>query len=280
MKAALGRGLDSLIPGSKGREVIEIDIARLVPNAGQPRKTFKDESLKELSESIQERGVIQPIIVSRQKEGVFLIIAGERRFRAAKLAGLKKVPALVREATDEDVLEIALIENIQREDLNPVETAQAFERLMKQFSLTQEQLSKKVGKERATVANYLRLLGLPDDVKRLVAEGALSMGHARAFLALDDAKTIREAAKHVVKEGLSVRETEQLVRGEVKAIERKKKKEAQKPDPNIKSLEDRLIRNLGTKVYIKEKVRNKSGRIEIEYYSLDELQRLLDILMP
>ncbi len=276
MKAALGRGLDSLIPGSKGREIVEIDIARLAPNRGQPRKTFKEDTLKELAASVKERGIIQPIIVSRQKEGIFLIIAGERRYRAAKLAGLKKVPALVREAADEDILELALIENIQREDLNPVETAQAFERLQKSFNLTQEQLAQKVGKERATIANYMRLLGLPDDVKRMVAEGALSMGHARALLALDDESAIREAAKRVVREGLSVRETERLSSGEVKAGKKKKTKPV--TDPNIRALEDKLIRNLGTKVHIKDK--GKKGRIEIEYYSYDELQRLLDILMP
>jgi ParB family chromosome partitioning protein len=273
VKTALGKGLDALIPGKGGQEVVEIELTRVVPAAEQPRKLFRDETLKELASSIREKGVLQPLLVARSDSGTFRLIAGERRLRACQLAGLKKVPAIIRESDPEDSLEIALIENIQREDLGPIETAQAFRTLMKQFGLTQERLSGKVGKDRATVANYLRLLKLPDEVKTLINGGGLTMGHARALLSLPGRAEQIAAARKIVKAGLSVREAEALAKKKPRT-----RAAAKKPDPQIASLEDRLKRSLGTKVRIRH--RGKRGSIEIEYYSLDELDRLLDLLLP
>ena len=274
MKTALGKGLESLLP-DKTQEIINIDITRIIPGDQQPRKVFKDTALQELAASIKERGVLQPIIVSRTGDGTFRLIAGERRWRASSLAGLKKIPAIVKDVASADSLEIALIENIQREDLNPVETAEAFHRLMKDFNLTQEELSAKVGKDRATVANYLRLLKLPDEIKKFVNDGSLSMGHARAILSIEGKANQLEAARRIIHKGLSVRETESLAKKWSTGA--KKKTAHRKKDPQIESLQEKLIRSLGTKVRIHDK--GKKGKIEIEYYSLDELDRLLDILM-
>ncbi|HXX58659.1 MAG TPA: ParB/RepB/Spo0J family partition protein [Thermodesulfovibrionales bacterium] len=274
MKTALGKGLESLLP-EKAEEIINIDINRIIPGEQQPRKVFKGSALQELAVSIKERGVLQPVIVSRTGDGTFRIIAGERRWRAASLAGLKKIPAMIRDVASADSLEIALIENIQREDLNPVETAEAFHRLMRDFNLTQEELSAKVGKERATVANYLRLLKLPEEIKTFINDGSLSMGHARAILSIEGKTNQLEAARRIIHKGLSVRETEALAKkwsSEARKRSRPKRKDAQ-----IESLEERLIRHLGTKVRIFHK--GKRGKIEIEYYSHDELDRLLEILM-
>ncbi|NWF97674.1 MAG: ParB/RepB/Spo0J family partition protein [Nitrospirae bacterium] len=271
MKTALGKGLEALIP-DRGEEVINIDIERIFPGEQQPRKTFKDESLKELAASIKEKGVLQPIIVSRVGDGTFRLIAGERRCRAALLAGLKKIPALIKNVASKDSLEIALIENIQREDLNPVETAEAFNKLISDFNLTQEELSERVGKDRATIANYLRLLKLPDEVKSLMYNGSLSIGHAKAILSIEGKTNQIEAARRIVQKRLSVREAESIT----KKITKTTKKEIKK-DPQINLLEDKLIKNLGTKVRIIS--RGKKGKIEIEYYSYEELERLLDILL-
>jgi ParB family chromosome partitioning protein len=221
--------------------------------------------------------VLQPVLLKREGDGSFRLIAGERRYRASKLAGLKKIPAILKDAGPEDSLEIALIENIQREDLGPMETARAFQTLVKQFGLTQEQLADRVGKDRATVANYLRLLGLPNEVRKLVDEGALSMGHARAILGIQSRSRQLVAAKKVVKEGLSVRETEGLARRITAEAEGKPAKKKARKSPEVRSLEEKLIRHLGTKVQVK--ARGKRGSIEIEYYSLEELDRLLDVLL-
>jgi ParB family chromosome partitioning protein len=276
-KSALGKGLDALLPQKKGNEILDIELERIVTGSEQPRKMFADDPLRELAASIKERGVLQPVIVKRHGSGTFMLIAGERRFRASKLAGMKSVPAIVREAGAEDALEIALIENIQRENLNPVETAMGFERLMKQFGLTQEALADKVGKERATVANFLRLLALPQTVKDLIAGGTLTMGHAKAILTLDDPAAQLKAAMEIVEGGLTVREAEAHTRT---AARKKQKADAPKPlaDPDTRALEDKLIRALGTKVKLKHK--GGKGSITIEYYSLEELDRLLDLLMP
>lgn len=277
MKTALGRGLDALIP-EKGEEMLHLEVSRISAGGEQPRKIFRDDSLKELAASIKEKGVLQPIIVSRAGDGSFRLIAGERRWRASQLAGLKKIPAIVKNVASRDSLEIALIENIQREDLNPVETAEAFHKLMRDFSLTQEDLSEKVGKERATVANYLRLLKLPEEIKSLISDGFLSMGHARAILSIEGRANQTEAARKVMKKGLSVRETETLAKSIALSGTKKSKTHKGHKDPQIASLEDKLIKSLGTKVRIHHKGK-KGGRIEIEYYSLDELDRFLDILM-
>jgi len=271
MKTALGKGLEALIP-EKGEEVIYLNIDRIFPGEHQPRKAFKDDSLKELAASIKERGVLQPVIVSRVGDGTFKLITGERRWRASALAGLKKIPALIKNVASRDSLEIALIENIQREDLNPIETAEAFRRLTTEFNLSQEELSDRVGKDRATISNYLRLLKLPEEIKSLIYNGSLSIGHAKAILAIEGKAHQIEAARKVIKKGLSVRETEALT----KKISRPLKVKATK-DPQISSLEEKLIRNLGTKVRIFHK--GKRGKIEIEYYSFEELDRLLEILM-
>ncbi|MBI5187532.1 MAG: ParB/RepB/Spo0J family partition protein [Nitrospirae bacterium] len=275
MKMALGKGLEALIP-EKGEEILYLDIDRIFPGEQQPRKVFKDATLKELSASIKERGVIQPIIVSRVGDGTFRLVTGERRWRAANLAGLKKIPALIKDVASRDSFEIALIENIQREDLNPIETAEAFNRLINEFNLTQEELSDRVGKDRATVANYLRLLKLPEEVKALINNGSLSIGHAKAILTIDGRANQIEAAKKIIKKGLSVREAEALSKRLSSPPALRPTPYASK-DPQITSLEEKLIRNLGTKVRILHK--GKKGKIEIEYYSLEELDRLLEILM-
>ena len=271
MKTALGKGLEALIP-DKGDEVIYLDIDRIFPGEQQPRKTFKDDPLKELAVSIKEKGVLQPVIVSRAGDGTFRLVAGERRWRAATIAGLKKIPALIKNVASKDSLEIALIENIQREDLNPIEAAEAFNRLMTEHSLTQEELSDKVGKDRATIANYLRLLKLPDEVKSLMYNGSLSMGHAKAILSMEGRIQQIEAAGKIIRKGLSVREAELLS----KKISKPRLSNPPK-DPQISSLEEKLIKSLGTKVRILHK--GKKGQIEIEYYSLEELEKLLEILM-
>jgi ParB family transcriptional regulator, chromosome partitioning protein len=273
MKTALGKGLESLLP-LKTEDIVTIDIDRIIPGDQQPRKVFKDAALKELSASIKEKGVLQPIIVTRTGDGTFRIVAGERRWRAASLAGLKKIPAMIKDVASEESLEIALIENIQREDLNPIEMAEAFHRLMTDFRLTQEELSAKVGKERATVANYLRLLKLPEEIKRLVNDETLSMGHARAILSIEGKSGQIEAARKIIGKGLSVREAETLTKKWVSEI--RKKTHPKERDPQIESIQERLIRHLGTKVRIHH--RGNRGKIEIEYYSLDELDKLLEIL--
>jgi len=273
MKAALGKGLEALLP-EKGEEVIRLEIEKIIPNQHQPRKIFKDEALKELSASIKEKGVLQPVIVSRVGDGTFRLIAGERRWRAATLAGLKKIPALIKDVSSQDAIEIALIENIQREELNAVETAEAFNRLLKEFHLTQEDLSQRVGKDRATIANYLRILKLPDEIKAFINNDNISIGHAKALLTLENKQKQIETAKEIIKKGLSVREAEALCKRLSQPIKPKKKKEKL---PEVADLEHKLTRSLGTKVKINHK--DKRGKIEIEYYSLDELDRLLEILM-
>lgn len=272
MKTALGKGLEALLP-EKGEEIIYIDIDRIMPGVQQPRKFFNESALKELSLSIKEKGVLQPIIVSRTGDGSFNLIAGERRWRAATLAGLKKIPGLIKNVASNEALEIALIENIQREDLNPIETAEAFNRLLNDFNLTQEELALRVGKERATVANYLRLLKLPDEIKAMLYNGPLSMGHARALLSLEGRQNQIEAARKIIRNKLSVREAESLAKNISKPPKAKKTKEAQ-----ISSLEEKLKRHLGTKVNIIQKS-GKGGKIEIEYYSVEEFNRILEILL-
>jgi ParB family chromosome partitioning protein len=273
MKSALGKGLEALLP-ERGEEIVRIDIERIIPGDNQPRKIFRDDTLKELAASIKERGVLQPVIVSRVGDGTFRLIAGERRWKAAALAGLKKIPALIKDVSSRDAIEIALIENIQREELNPVETAEAFQRLLREFHLTQEDLSNRVGKDRATIANYLRILKLPDEIRHMMNNDSLSIGHAKALLTLENKQKQIWAAKEIVKKGLSVRAAEFLCKKISLPVKPKKKKEKL---PEVADLENKLIRALGTKVRIFHK--DKRGRIEIEYYSLDELDRLLEILL-
>lgn len=275
MKTALGKGLEALLP-EKGDEVIKIDIEKILPNEYQPRKVFSDDALKDLSVSIKEKGVLQPVLVSRLGDGTFRLIAGERRWRASRLAGLKKIPALIKDVSSQDSIELALIENIQREELNPIETAEALNRLLTEFNLTQEALSQRVGKDRATVTNYLRILKLPDEIKTLVNNSTLSLGHAKALLAIEGRQRQIEAAREIIKNGLSVRGAEALCT-KISGPSKPKTKKIREKLPEVADLEGKLTRSLGTKVRILHK--DKRGKIEIEYYSLDELDRLLEILM-
>jgi ParB family chromosome partitioning protein len=275
MKTALGKGLEALLP-EKGEEVVKIDLEKILRNEQQPRKVFDNEALKDLSASIKEKGVLQPVIVSRVGDGTFRLIAGERRWRAAHAAGLKKIPALIKEVSSQDSLEIALIENIQREDLNPLETAEALSRLSTDYNLTQEALSRRVGKDRATIANYLRILKLPDEIKSFINNDSLSLGHAKAILAIDGAQKQVEAAREIVKGGLSVRATEAMYKKRSGSSQPNVKKKQNKL-PEVADLENKLTQSLGTKVRIQHK--DKRGTIEIEYYSLDELDRLLEVLL-
>jgi len=276
-KAALGKGLGALIPDlsvldekeRKSLGIMDVELDKIVPNEYQPRKVFNDEKLKELAASIKEQGVIQPIIVHRIGTN-FGLIAGERRWRAARLAGLKSIPALVREATKRELIEQALIENIQREDLNPLEAAEAFKRLQDEFKLTQEDLARRVGKERSTITNFLRILGLPKEIKQHLATGALSMGHAKALLSLERLRDQMLAANQIVKKALSVREAEALAGRLKKPLKEMKKL----TNTEYKAVEERLRKSLGTKVSITPKA--KGGKIVIEYYSGEELERILE----
>jgi len=276
-KSALGKGLGALIPDlsvldekeRKSLGIMDIELDKIVPNEYQPRKVFNDEKLKELAASIKEQGIIQPIIVHRVGSN-FGLIAGERRWRAARLAGLRSIPALVREATKRELIEQALIENIQREDLNPLEAAEAFKRLQDEFKLTQEDLARRVGKERSTITNFLRLLGLPKEIKQHLASGALSMGHAKALLSLERLRDQIFAANQIVKKALSVREAEALASRLKKPVKEKKKPAG----TEYKAVEERLRKSLGTKVSISPKA--KGGKIVIEYYSGEELERILE----
>jgi ParB family chromosome partitioning protein len=272
MKNALGRGLGALIP-EKTTGVLEVDIERIIPNVNQPRKTFDDKSLKELAASIKEQGVIQPILVQRNGDGTFGIIAGERRWRACGIAGLTKVPCIVKELSQTETLMISLIENIQREDLNPLETAFAYQRLTEEFDLKQEEVALKVGKDRATVSNYIRLLKLPLQIQTLIKDSSLSMGHAKALMSIEDEKIQIEIANKAVHAGLSVREIERLCKDYSVNV---KNPEPKKIDPNVVSLEEELRDHLGTTVRVKE--RSGKGSIEISFSSVDELNRLLEIL--
>ena len=281
MKPALGKGLSALIP-SKGtsspREILELGVKTIIPNEYQPRMVFNDSALNDLVSSVREKGVIQPVIVRKTAGNIYQLIAGERRWRAAQTVGLKTIPAIVKDVAPAESLELALIENIQREDLNPLETAEAFHRLIKDFDLTHDDLSKKVGKDRATVTNYLRILKLPLEIKKSIASGSLSIGHAKALLQVENQRLQKEIATRILRKGLSVRETESLCK---KAASGKpsRSKAGNVKDPQIASLEEKLIHSLGTKVRLIHKS-NKRGRIEIDYYSLEELDRLLDVLIP
>ncbi len=280
-RPALGRGLSALIPDSPPPATVprpaglpvELDLDLLAPNRDQPRTQMADGALDELAQSIRANGIIQPIIVRRVADR-YEIVAGERRWRAAQRAGLLRVPVVVRDVPDDKLLEVALVENVQRADLNPIEEAEAYHRLSHELGLSQEAIASAVGKDRATVANVLRLLKLPVEVRHDVAAGALMMGHARALLGLADETTQRRVARDVVARGLSVRETEALVRRETAPPTPAPAKPA--VDPNTRSAETQLKVALGTRVRIVRK--GKGGRIEIDFQQEDELQRLFELL--
>jgi ParB family transcriptional regulator, chromosome partitioning protein len=277
-RPALGRGLSALIPdavlapSAPSEHALEVDIDMLRPNRFQPRTHMDEGRIEELSRSIRSNGVIQPIVVRRSGSG-YEIVAGERRWRASQRAGLLKVPIVVRDIPDERLLAAALIENIQREDLNPIEEAQAYRRLTDEFSLTQEQIAEAVGKDRSSVANYVRLLKLPADIRDHVASGTLSMGHARALLSLPDEASQLRVGRDVVDKGLSVRETETLVR---RTLDPPTQKAEASKDVHTRAAEERLRFALGTRVRIARK--GKGGRIEIDFGDEDELQRLYEQL--
>jgi ParB family transcriptional regulator, chromosome partitioning protein len=276
-RPALGRGLSALIPDSPatpaaGDRALEVDTDLLRPNRQQPRTTMDDAKIEELARSIRANGVIQPIVVRKADTG-YEIIAGERRWRASQRAGLLKVPVVVRDVPDDKLLAVALIENIQREDLNPIEEAAAYRRLADEYHLTQDAIAEAVGKDRSSVANYLRLLKLPQEVRANVAASALSMGHARAILGLPDASAQVRLSREVVSKNLSVRETEALVK---KAGEKAVEKPKPEKDVHTRAAEEKLRFALGTRVRIVRK--RKGGTIEIDFGSENELQRIYELL--
>lgn len=294
-KKGLGKGLDSLIPDNKSiksgttdksseakKEAEEkagvqtMKINEVEPNRDQPRKNFDEDALLELSDSIKQFGVLQPLLVRKRKD-YYEIIAGERRWRAAKLAGVKEVPVIVKEYTDQEILEIGLIENIQRENLNPIEEAIAFKRLLEEFNLKQDEVAERVSKSRTAVTNSMRLLKLSDKVQQMIIDDMISTGHARALLAIDDPELQYTLANKIFDEKLSVRETEKLVK-EIKNPKKPKEKKVMENAFIYQDLEEKMKGVFGTKVSIASKGKGK-GKIEIEYYSDDELEHLFDMMM-
>lgn len=298
-RGGLGKGLDSLIPDNrpaksatqaKSAEKVQkasieenpdsgerlVKITKVEPNRDQPRRTFEEDSLLELADSIKQFGVLQPLLVQK-KNDFYEIIAGERRWRAAKLAGIKEIPVIVREYTDQEVVEIALIENIQRENLNPIEEAMAFKRLLTEFSLKQDEVAERVSKSRTAVTNSMRLLKLNEKVQQMIVDDMISTGHARTLLAIEDQDMQYTLANKIFDEKLSVRETEKLIK-----LIKNPKKEKQKPilqnDFIYKNIEDKIKSIIGTKVSVNQKSQGK-GKIEIEYYSDEELERIFDLIM-
>ena len=278
-KIALGRGLDALIPTSEsiqetGEDYFQCDIALIRPNPYQPRSRFSDSELAALARSIEQQGILQPLLV-RKSDGGYELITGERRLRAARIAGLRQVPVVIKEVGDADSLEMSIIENIQREDLNPLEEAEAYHRLMTEFNLTQDQASGRVGKSRSAVANFLRLRHLPEPIKESILNGSLSMGHARALLGAENSAQQNAVWRAVVSKGLSVRQTESFVKGLKEKKKTPKKRSTDTEDRHLSSLEDDLSRQFGTRVQIIR--RGKKGKVEIEFYSNEDLNRLVDL---
>lgn len=283
-RRALGRGLDALLPGgapapapvapAQPRDVNSARIEELHPTEGQPRHLFDDAKLEELAQSIRELGVLEPILVRKRSAGGFQIIAGERRWRAAQRAGLHEVPVVVRELSDAAAFEAALVENLQRADLNPIETARAFQRLIDEHGHTQESVAQRVGKDRSTVANALRLLKLPEAVLDMIEQGQLSEGHGRALLSANDPNSMLKLARAAVEKGWSVRETERAARLVAQAGKGKPNEESKGKSANVRDLEMRLSRSLGAKVAVAD--RNGKGNIQIHFTSYDELDRLLE----
>lgn len=275
-KFSLGKGLGALIPDEINEDnegKLMISLNKIKSNIDQPRKSFDNEKIAELAESIKNHGIIQPLIL-KENDGGYIIVAGERRWRAAKMVGLKEVPAIVMDLTEKQVLEISLIENIQRQDLNPIEEALAYKKLLSDFDLTQEELSKRIGKSRTAITNTIRLINLDSRVQQYVIDGIISEGHGRALLSLEDGDLQYIYSQKVIDEKLSVRELEKLIRNISLKSERSEKKE--ELNPYYKDVRDRLQNYFGTKVNLSSK-KNK-GKIEIEYYSEEDLERILDII--
>lgn len=288
-KTGLGKGLDSLIPVHNNTEkemavvekVVEkktdtvLRITEIEPNKGQPRKNFNEDALEELADSIKQFGLIQPLVVQK-RDGYYEIIAGERRWRAAKKAGLKEVPVIIRDYTDEEMMEIALIENLQREDLNPIEEAQAYKKLINDYKLKQDEIAEKVSKSRVAITNSMRLLKLSEKVQDMIVDEMISSGHGRALLALDDKKMQEELANRIFDEKLSVRETEQIVKA-LNNPKEKKNKEEYSDNFVYEKIENEFKEIIGTNVSIKRKSQDK-GKIEIDYYSTEDLERIIDLM--
>ena len=278
MDASMSPEVPNYIPDKDlQKSIAELSLDDIAPNPYQPRQTWNDQQLHDLASSIRENGIIQPIIV-RQKGDKYEIVAGERRFRAAGIAGLQKIPAMVRTTTDSEMLALALVENIHRADLNPVEKARAYQSFMKTFNLTQEQAAQKLGQDRSVVANYIRLLNLPSEVKQMLVEGSLDMGHARALLALPTDDLRKRLANRALAGRLSVREVERLVRLALTAGDEKKQKQIIEKPAHIKDLEEKIRSRLGTKVSIQARKNGQRGRIIIEFYSLDEFDNIAQML--
>jgi ParB family chromosome partitioning protein len=281
MKHGLGKGMLALIDENtvteiEQNQIVKIPVENIIPNRYQPRKKFNEETLKELAISIKENGIIQPVIVSNLGNGKYELIAGERRWKAAQLAGIPEIPAIIRDCSENERLEIALVENIQREDLNPIEEALAYKEILERLSITQDELAQKIGKNRSSITNTLRLLKLPEYIKEMLITGVLTEGHARAILALEDVDKMIAFADYIIQNNLSVREAENEVK---KFLEKEKyvsrETSEKKEDFILKNAEDELIRTFGTKVEIKGN--RKRGRIEIHYFSDEDFTRLLEI---
>lgn len=278
----MGRGLSALIatdsPLADNDEIRDIEIDLIRPGQQQPRTTFDEDKLQELAQSIRTSGIIQPLLV-RPRGGLFELVAGERRWRAAQLAGMPRVPAIIREIADDKLLELALIENIQRQELNPIEEANAYKRLIESLNLTQEQVAQRVGRDRTFVTNYLRILKLPSEIQLLLESEKLSFGHARALLGLTDVILQRRYAQKIVKHNWSVRETERRIKHASQETRPTATQPSKQSDPNIRAAEAKLRRHLGTQVQIIPARAGVSGKIEIEYYSALDLDRIYSILI-
>ncbi len=279
-KRGLGRGLDALITpvaDTESESAGVISLSEIVPNQFQPRRVFDEDTLHELAQSIRQYGVLQPVVVRRIMNG-YELVAGERRWRAAKLAGLSDIPAVVKEYSDAEMTEIALVENLQREDLNPIEESVAYRRLMEEFGLTQEEVARRIGRSRSLIANVLRLLHLPAEIQEHVSRGTLSIGQARPLIGLDNEETQIEIANTIIREQLTARDVEELVRRALRNPRPRTVKKAEKREIFVAEAEERLRMILGTQVKIKPgKVKS---RIEIEFYSADDLERIIEALMP
>lgn len=282
-KKGLGRGLSALIPSAPEakaesrdqRPTSEVDVDRITPSPFQPRRSFDDAKIEELAGSIRNQGIIQPLVVRPKGDG-FELIAGERRWRAAMKAGLGRVPVVVREASDHEALQLAMVENLQREDLNPIEEAAGYRRLQEEFHWSQEEMAEKVGKSRPAIANALRLLALPAEVQQEVSAGNLPAGQARALLGLHTEPLIVSACRDVIAKGLSTRETEKMVR--LLIAGRKRRRPMPLIDPDLKAVVENLQRALGTRVRLIPKARSTKGKIEIEYYALADLERIIQTI--
>lgn len=274
IKKGLGKGLGALIANDENEEsgIIELRINDIEPNENQPRKEFDDEKLLQLAESIKQHGVVQPIIVKKE-DGIYRIVAGERRWRASRIAGQATIPAIIKELSDKQLMEVALIENLQREDLNPVEEAEAYIKLTKEYNMTQEEISKSVGKSRSAIANSMRLLNLTSDVLKYLSTGELTSGHARCLIAINDPKEQLDAAKSIIEKQLNVRDAEKLVK---KILTRKPTQKQKKENEDLSEIEDKFKNVFGTKV--KLITGNKKGKILIEYYSNEDLDRIIEIV--